>query len=204
MNKRKLLLIISTTIILLIIVLGIIYLIDKDEPKMDNGVVEIIDKTEKFDYYLEEDATSYYKKLYDELKRVIGKNEIDYEEYAKIVAQLFVTDVFTLDNKISSNDIGGLQFIYPDFKEDFIKIAQTTLYSNVKSNIYGDRVQELPFVTNTLVTNIQKNTFTYKDKDYESYELTLTIEYKKDLGYPTEYTLVLIKNDEYLQVAKAE
>ena len=49
-------------------------------------------------------------------------NECDLkeEEYAKVISQLFVTDLFTLDNKLTSNDIGGLQFIYkeePKWKE---------------------------------------------------------------------------------------
>ena len=84
--------------------------------------VKKVDVIDKYGYYLEEDATDYYKSLYKELKDITNKDEVDYEEYAKIVAKLFVTDVFTLDNKVTSSDIGGLQFIYPDFREDFIKI----------------------------------------------------------------------------------
>lgn len=207
MNKKKLTLIIVATLTLLVTVFMIIYFVNKDnKPKNKEEVKEInkIDEMDNYDYYLEENATKYYKKLYNSLKDILNEDEISNQEYAKIVAQLFATDLFTLDNKITSNDIGGLQFIYTDFKDDFINIAKTTLYSTVESNIYGDRNQELPIVTNTEIINIENSTFVYQDKEYESYEISLSIEYEKDLDYPKEYNLVLIHNDKYIQVVAAE
>lgn len=206
MNKKKLTLIIGATLILLVTVLMIIYILNKDnKTKNKEEIKEIvkIDEMDNYDYYLKETATDYYKSLYNKLKDILNEEKINNQEYAKIVAQLFVTDLFTLDNKITSNDIGGLQFIYTDFKEDFIKIAKTTLYSTVESNIYGDRKQELPIVTNTEINNIENSTFMYRDKEYDSYEISLNIEYKKELDYPKEYNLVLINNDKYIQVVSA-
>ena len=146
-KKNKLVLIILSTLVILTIVVIILSLTTKkDNKEQDVKEVKKVDVIDKYGYYLEEDATDYYKSLYKELKDITNKDEVDYEEYAKIVAKLFVTDVFTLDNKVTSSDIGGLQFIYPDFREDFIKINQTGLYSNILSNIYNDRVQELPIV----------------------------------------------------------
>ena len=84
---------------------------------------------EDYDYYLEDNATEYYKELYNNLKDILKEEEINDEEYAKIVSKLFITDLFTLNNKVTSSDIGGLQFIHNDFKEDFINIAKTTIYS---------------------------------------------------------------------------
>ena len=136
---------------------------------------------ENYDYYLEENTTEYYKKLYNKLKDTLNNEEVNNEEYAKVIAELFVTDLFTLDNKITSNDIGGLQFVYTDFTDDFINIAKTTLYSSVESNIYQDREQELPIVTNTIISNITKSTFAYQENNYDSYEVSLNIEYQKDI-----------------------
>jgi len=191
---------------LLVIVLTIIYLVNKDEekPKEEIKQVEKIDQMEEYDYYLEDNATEYYKTLYNELKEILNQEEINKEEYAKVVSKLFVTDLFTLDNKITSSDIGGLQFVYTDFKEDFINIAKTTMYSNVESNIYGDRNQELPIVINTEVTNTETTTFNYQDDEYDAYKVSLKIEYEKDLDYPKEYNLTLISNDKYLQVVASE
>lgn len=207
MNKKKITLIIGITLILLVTVLVFTYFIKKDNDKnKKEEITEVkkIDEMDNYDYYLEETATEYYKELYNELKDVLNQEEVNEEEYAKIISKLFVTDLFTLDNKITSNDIGGLQFIYTNFKEDFIKIAKTTIYSNVESNIYDDRTQELPIVTKVEVTNIKKSTFNYQDKEYNSYEITVNIEYQKDLEYPKEYNITLINNDKYLQVVKGE
>lgn len=206
MNKKKLTLIISVTLVLLVAILMVIYLLNKDDnknTKEEIKQIEKIDEMDNYDYYLEENATEYYKELYNKLKDILNEEELNNQEYAKIVAQLFITDLFTLDNKITSNDIGGLQFIYTDFTDDFINIVKTTLYSSVESNIYGDRKQELPIVTNTEITNIKNSTFTYQDKEYDSYEISLNIEYQKDLDYPEKYNLVLIHNDKYIQVVSA-
>ena len=208
MNKKKLTLIIGATIILLIIILVITYFIKKDNDSNNNEeeITEIkkIDEMDNYDYYLEETATEYYKELYDELKEILNQEEVNMEEYAKIISKLFVTDLFTLDNKITSNDIGGLQFIYTDFKEDFINIAKTSIYSNVESNIYGDRTQELPIVTKVEISDIKNSIFNYQNNEYNSYEILVNIEYQKDLEYPKEYKLTLINNDKYLQVVKGE
>lgn len=204
-NKRKLLFLCLLIFIILSIVTVIIIVginMNKNKKTEDDiPIVQKIDQMENYDYYLEDDVTEYYETLYNELKDVLNAEEFSEEEYAKVVAKLFVTDLFTLDNKITSSDIGGLQFIYTDFKEDFINIAKTTLYSGVKNNIYGDRQQKLPIVTNVDITNINISSFVYKDTNYDSYEVTLTILYEEDLGYPNSCKLTLIKNDKYLQVA---
>ena len=206
-NKKKnklVLLILSTLVILTIVVIILSLTTKKDNKEPDVKEVKKVDVIDKYGYYLEEDATDYYKSLYKELKDITNKDEVNYEEYAKIVAKLFVTDVFTLDNKVTSSDIGGLQFIYPDFREDFIKINQTGLYSNVLSNIYNDRVQELPIVNEVNIDLIKETIFNYNNKEYKGYLVEVSISYEKDLSYPTTYKLTIIKEDKYLYVAKGE
>lgn len=207
--KRKENVLILTAVFITIVIISFItfIIINKKENNNDieiNNVVEKIDKMVNYDYYLDENASDYYKKLYNELKEILNNDEMNEEEYAKVISKLFVTDLFTLDNKITSSDIGGLQFIFNGFKEDFINIAKTTLYSNVNSNIYGDRKQELPIVSNVEISSIESSSFTYQNNDYNSYDIILNIRYQKDLGYPTKYNLSLIKNDKYWQVASGE
>jgi len=170
----------------------------------EQNVIEKIDQIESYDYYLDETASDYYKKLYNELKTVLNSEIINDKEYAKIVSKLFIADLFTLDNKITSSDIGGLQFIYTDFKEDFVNLAKTTLYSSVQSNIYNDRKQELPIVSNVEINNIIESIFNYNETEYNSYEVSVNITYETDLGYPTNYNLTLIKNDKYIQVVEGK
>lgn len=206
MKNKKIIIIVITSVILITIgIISTIFLLNKDENKKEEVTQkEKLDEMEEYEYYLEDNATGYYKELYNNLKEILKKEEINEEEYAKTVSQLFVTDLFTLNNKITSSDIGGLQFIHSDFKEDFINIAKTTIYSTVESNIYGDRNQELPEVLKAEVINIEKTKFTYSNEEREAYKVNLSIEYTKDLGYPTTYNLVLIHNDKYLQVAKGK
>lgn len=184
-----------------------LFILNKDDNKKEPEKVEEtkkVDEMTNYDYFLEEDATEYYKELYNELKETLNKEEINDEEYAKVISKLFVTDLFTLDNKITSSDIGGLQFMYDDFEEDFINIAKTTLYSSVESNIYNDREQKLPVVTNVEVANIESSTFNYNDTAHNSYDVSVNITYQEDLGYPTTYKLSLIKNDKYIQIVSGE
>lgn len=206
MKNKKIIIIVITSVILITIgIISTIFLLNKDENKKEEVTQkEKLDEMEEYEYYLEDNATGYYKELYNNLKEILKKEEINEEEYAKTISQLFVTDLFTLNNKITSSDIGGLQFIHSDFKEDFINIAKTTIYSTVESNIYGDRNQELPEVLKAEVINIEKTKFTYSNEEREAYKVNLSIEYTKDLGYPTTYNLVLIHNDKYLQVAKGK
>ena len=202
-NKSYIYLPIIGIVVLLLLICFIVYII-KDNNNSNEDVptnsVQKVDQMENYDYYLDDNATEYYKKLYDELKVILNSNEINEEEYAKIISKLFITDLFTLDNKITSSDIGGLQFVHSDFKDNFVNIAKTTLYSSVESNIYGDRNQSLPVVSNVQINSITESTFNYGGIDHNSYVINVDISYYTDLGYPTSYTLTLIKNDKYFQV----
>lgn len=203
--------IIILTIIILIISISILSIIfipklfnNNNHNNEEQNIVEKIDQMKNYDYYLDDKATDYYKVLYDELKKILNSEIVNDEEYAKIIAKLFIADLFTLDNKITSSDIGGLQFVYTNFKEDFVNIAKTTLYSSVESNIYSDRTQELPIVSNVEISSITESTFNYNEIEYNSYNVSANISYETDLGYPTNYNLTLIKNDKYFQVVESK
>lgn len=206
-NKIILIAIASTLVILVGVVLILVVFNKKEDNNNNNEVineVKKVDEISKYNYYLEEDASSYYKELYEELKSALNKEEVDMEEYASIITKLFVTDVFTLDNKITSSDVGGLQFVYPSYVDEFIKINQNTLYSSVISNIYGDRVQELPIVNSVNIESINKDTYNYNSNNYDSYIVSASIGYAKDLGYPSKYQVTLIKEDNYLYVVSGK
>ena len=52
----------------------------------------------------------------------IEAKEVDNKKYAEAISKLFVIDFFTLDNKSSKNDVGGVQFVYTSYKADFIEV----------------------------------------------------------------------------------
>lgn len=187
-----------------IIVIGgyFIYLKNNKEEKKPEEVL-VVDEIKDFNYVLDNSNNDYYKSLFEELKTVLLEEEVNYEEYAKSISKLFISDLYTLSNKVSSSDVGGIEFVYKDFQKDFLSIAKTTLYNSVKSNLYGERVQELPTVTNVNADSVSKTTFKYKDTTYEeAYLVKVSIEYEKDLGYSKSCELVLVKNENVLEVAK--
>ena len=69
-----------------------------------------------YNYTITDEATKYSKQLFDDLKKELSKDSVNEEKYAKLEAQLFVSEFFTLSNKVNRNDVGGVQFIYPDYQ----------------------------------------------------------------------------------------
>lgn len=167
----------------------------------DTKEVEIKDNIKDYGYVLNNDQTDLYKTYFKELKDVLNEDTVDYTKYASSISKLFITDVFTLDNKISSGDVGGTEFVYSNFKKDFISIAKSSLYNGVKSNVYGKRTQELPIVESVEIISSEKKPFTYnKEKLEDSYLVKAKINYVKDLGYPIDCSLYLTLNDNKLEV----
>ena len=168
--------------------------------------VEILDKIEGYDYELNENDSAYFESLFADLKKTLEAEEIDEEKYASLVSQLFITDFYSLEYAINKNDVGGIQFIYKDYQNDFISKAKTTVYNYVENNIYSDRKQELPVVSEVLVNSVETENYIFDNdiEDANSYVVKSSVTYSKDLGYPTEVTLVLIHSNNKLEVAKMD
>ncbi len=206
MKNRKLN--VKKTIITIIVIVGVfaLFFLVKGflKPKDDRvGKQKIIGKIN--DYELKENASSYFKNVFNDLKVELSKDVVDEENYAKIISQLFIGDCYTLDNKINQNDVGGIQFVYEPFRDNFILIAKETMYSHIENNIYGNRKQELPVVSDVSITSITKDKYEYLDtKDDEAYFVNVNIQYTKDLGYSKEASLIIIHNNNKLEVAELE
>lgn len=163
--------------------------------------VEVIDNIESYGYSLDDNETAYYKELFNELKEILNEDSVDEKEYAKSISKLFVADFYNLDNKVSKNDVGGIQFVYEDYREDFKKYATESVYHYIKAN--DKKKEELPIITKVEVTDIDTETFKYGEKsDTKAYKTNVKVSYKKDLGYPSEVELILIHKDKKLEIAK--
>lgn len=158
----------------------------------------------EFGYKLEDRDTVLYEKYYNELKKVLKEKEINYNKYAELLAKLYITDFYTLSNKISSTDIGSLDFIHPDSLENFKIKAGDTIYKTVISNLYNDRTQVLPEVSDINMEDISETKFNYSETEYDAYEITLSWTYVEDMGYDTSKKLTLIKIDKKLYVVSAK
>ena len=203
-NNKKIKKMSILIIVVLILIVGTIITVkiftDKQTPK---ETVKVIDTVK--DYTLDENETNYYKDLFTELKEVLSSETIDEEKYAKIVSQLFLSDFFTLKNKVNKNDIGGTQFVYKNFQSDFNSLARETIYHNLENNTYGDRKQELPIVYSVDVVETKQDSYDYLDKtDDDAYYLDLIIKYEKDLSYQENVSLIIVHNDDKLEIAEMQ
>lgn len=206
LNKNKLFYFVMISLILVvIIVIGVKFTLEflvKD----DKNVVtkKELDSLELYGYTLDDYDSDLYKEYFNDLKNTLNSKEVNYEDYAKEIVKLFVSDFYTLDNKLTSSDIGGVEFIPSDMVENFKMHAGDTMYNHVKTNIYGDRVQELPIVKSVEVTNIENITYTYKDKEYSAYKVSARWEYQEDLGYKNNEIFTLIKDNNKLYIVVGE
>lgn len=200
--NRKIKIIISITVIIVLIILGYLYL-KPSKPKKVRKAAKIEEKIESHGYELAENETDYYKELFKNLKIVLNEETLNEEKYASLVGQLFLADFFNLDNKISKNDVGGLQFVYSDFREDVEKYAKEGIYHYVESNLYGDRKQKLPIVTEVTVLNVEQMEIVYLDtSDKNGCRVDLKISYAEDMGYQTSATLYLVHHEDKLEIVK--
>lgn len=202
-RRVKLKKILTIILILIAIIIFVHMLNNKKQPEAKE--IEIIDTIDDFGYQLNDNETEYYKKLFNELKDLLNQEDYNEEEYAQIISKLFLTDFYDLNSKIMKSDIGGTQFVYEPYQQDFELGAKNSIYKYVESNIYGDRKQDLPIVKEVTVETITKDTFEYNNEiDYNAYYLTMNISYNKNLGYPTNVELVLIHDNDRLEIAKLE
>ena len=163
-----------------------------------------LDSIELYGYTLSKNDTEIYKTYFKELSKVLNEKTIDYTEYAKLISKLFVIDLYTLDNKLASTDIGGLEFLHKDLKDNFKENMGSTLYNFVESNIDGKRTQELPIVKDVNVSDVFETKYTYNKTEYDAYIVSTDITYEKDLGYPKSMKLTIIKDNNIVYIVKGE
>ena len=197
--KKKVVILLILIPIIIIASIGIV--LYKSFDKKETNHQEVVDKIGEYDYTLENDHPKAYKELFKELTKELNKEKPDEKKYAELVAQMFAVDFYNLDNKVSKNDIGGVQFIASNYKNNFAFKASDTVYKYVEQNLYGDRKQTLPEVKSSSVKEIKNGKYKYKNiNDENAYVITVSLEYKKDLGYPEEVTVKLYHNDKKLEV----
>ncbi len=198
--KKKAIVLIVLIIVLLLLVTGLVIFTKKGKgselkpTKVENEISE-------YGYILESNQTKLYKSLFKDLRKVLESEEIDYDEYAKIISQMAAADFYTLNNKSSKNDVGAVQFIKKENQENFILQSSETVYKYIEHNLDGKRKQELPEVVKTEVKDLKNDKYSYKDiKDDKAYVIKVKLEYKKDLDYPEEVEIRLLHTDKKLEI----
>ena len=201
-KKYKVGMMLIAILIILVSMIGISKIfLKKDTESKPKVETKIISNIEKYGYTLDDRDTKYMKETFKELESILNIDEINKEEYAKVLSKLFIIDFYTLSNKINKYDVESLEYILNDKVEMFKNKAMDTIYSDIIDNTYKDRVQELPEISKVEILEIKESKFELNKEEKESYKITLKFSYKKDLGYDKEGTLHIIENNNKLEVA---
>ena len=206
---------IFNSIITILLIAGIVFLVVivlQNFVKKDNGKTEekVVDEITTFNYTVGENDTKLFKDTFNDLKKVLKEKEVDNEKYAEIMSKLFVIDFFSLNNKTSKNDIGGVQFVYSGYKTDFVEYARNCIYKQVSNNLDRKKDQKLPLVDSVEVSSITKvspsSIFKREelasDTEEDAYEVNISWTYKNDDDFQTSSTLTIVKDGSNLSVAK--
>lgn len=210
MKKKKRIIRVWPIIIVLVLICFIVLLLCLKDvyQSLKSGSasqVEILSTIENYGYTLNENDPEYVEKKFKELKKELGKEEPDEKVYASLLSQIFVADFYSLKQAINKNDIGGTQFVYEAYQNDFIQYAKTSVYAYIENNIYGTRKQELPMVSEVEVTSVEQTGYNGSAiSDASAYEIDLFLTYEEELNYPTHVTLIVAHINNKLQIVKMQ
>lgn len=213
---KKIKKIILALLILIIIALLAIIIYKNFYNNKEENEVKVIKSIPGYGYSLDENETIVYKEEFNNLEKILSSSEVNYEDYALSIAKLFIIDFYTLDNKLSKNDIGGVSYIHPLVKDNFIEEARSTFYKYLEVKT-DKRTQKLPEVSNIIDEKIENTTFRIKSNNttanknnkvtYETvdaYKVTISWKYKEDLGYESECKIIIIKKDNMLYIVEMD
>lgn len=194
-NKKKKIII----AILFIIVVGVLsfflykrFNTDSNVPKT---VAKVLSSVDEYNYTLTDQDSSYYKSEFEELKKILNEGTVDEKAYATQVAKMFTIDLYSMKTKINKYDIGGYEFYYNDKAEMYGQKVMDTIYSQLEDNTYGDRKQDLPLVKEVTIVSNEESDYTIGDGAVLAYQVKVKITYEKDMGYDTEATLMVCKEN---------
>ena len=190
-NKiKKIIRIIMLVVVALIAIYAIFVAIPSKKNK-DEGIENINNK-----YILYKRDSSLYKENFEKLRTILETSPVDNNKYAETIVKLFVIDFYTLDNKNDNTDIGGLQYVHSNLKDNLVLNASSTMYKYIKTT------KELPKVKSINSVDTRETTYKINDKDYSAYAITINWEYDKDLGYEKQGTFIVVNDNENLSIVE--
>lgn len=195
--KKKPKIIITLVALLLIAALAVVLVISFKPKQTKVKEVKVLKSIDEYGYQLKDNKTKKYKDMFKELEDILRADTVDEEAYAKKIAEMFVYDFFSLEDKAAKTDVGGVDFVHPNAVANFLFNAEDTYYKYVESNIYGERKQELPAVDTVTVDSIEKSEFAWNNAIHEAYEVKLSWTYtnEKFADYQKTALVILIKNE---------
>lgn len=181
--------------------------------KKDNTKkVKVVDsiKNAHVDYVVNENDSKLFKKTFEDLKKVLSSKEVDNKKYAEVISKLFVIDFFTLSNKTSKNDVGGVQFVFEGYKTTFVEFARDGIYKQVLADVDQENANKnLPTVKSVKVTSVEEVApagmfATPFAEDAVGYEVHLNWTYENDDSFQSEATIIVAPDGEKLSLVKMD
>lgn len=198
--KKKYKILLTITVILILILGGLfVYtkFFKKTNPNTPVNTIKVTNTIDKYGYTLEDRDTELFKEKFEELKTLLNEDDFDKEEYVKLISELFIIDLYTIDNKLSRYDIGGLEYVYSNAQASLKTVVESSIYKTVENNLDNTRTQSLPEVSDISVDDISEYDYTMPDDtEVSGYRVKLSWTYKTNMGYDTKGTLVLIPDGE--------
>ena len=177
---------------------------DKQEVK-ETKVLKTIDK---YGYTLKDNKTKKYKKMFEELNEILSEDKVDEEEYVKKITEMFIYDFYSLDDKVSKTDIGGVDFVHKDVLQNFLIAAEDTYYKYVERDIYNNRTQRLPVVNDITIESVQNDTYTINGgaTDDKAFFVKVNWDYTDSSfdSYQKSAELVFVHNDLRLDLVELQ
>ena len=202
-KKVKITLIIITIILIIGITLGVYYFFFKPEERKE---VKVEHEIKGYGYVLKDSKSKQYKKLFYKLDKVLKEKPVNEKKYVKLISRMFLLDYYSLDEKLAKTDVGGVDFVHSDAVKDFLEESEDTVYKYLESDLYNNRKQTLPTVTDVKIESVTQEEFAYGEEiDSDAYTVKATLEYKndKDMGYPSEATLKFVHQGKKLVLVEA-
>lgn len=191
-------------VFLLLCLLGVgIYIYLSFSSSSSNTFVKkkTVDSIDEYGYTLNDRHPEIYRNYFNKLKKELSSDSVNEENYVTLISKLFIIDLYSLDIRIDSNDIGGIEFVYEPILESYEAKVKDTIYLYMDSNLYGDRKQDLPIVSDVSVDQINTVSYYYNDgknTDDKAYEVSVSWSYKEDLGYQDTAKLYFIHDNNKL------
>ena len=158
---------------------------------LDAAQIKSIYETGKMPVDSEEDTQAL---SFDEVKKRLENKNKDEEDECQLVAAYFVCDYYTFVDK-KKNEIGGVDYMYPEMVENFSQYAQTSFYS------YKNQYPELEVLKYNIISySPSKVTIAgLEDNDYYNILISLTFnEEIEGLNSTVNVTVVRVEDRYYV------
>lgn len=164
----------------------------KEEPV---NVSKVENDIPTYGYYINDNASSYYKSEFAKLKEILEADEVDENAYITQLAKVFVIDLLSLSNKINKYEVTSSQFFNSTKKDMFINKVVDNFYDYIEDNAYNDRKQLLPEVSEVVMDELKTTKYKMGEESVDAYEISANVSYVSDLGYDKKVDVILTKED---------